>query len=52
MYRGVRGGSVGWGTPLQVGRSRIQFPVVSLEFLHLHNPAGRNCGPWVRLSLQ
>ena len=28
----ARGSAVGWGTALQVGRSRIQFPMVSLEF--------------------
>jgi len=26
------GGTVGWGTAPQVGRSRVQFPMVSLEF--------------------
>ena len=29
---GTRGGAVGWGTALQVGRSRVRFPMVSLEF--------------------
>ena len=29
---GARGGAVGWGTALQVGRSRVRFPMVSLEF--------------------
>jgi len=29
---GVRGGAVGWGTALQVGRSRVRFPMVSLDF--------------------
>jgi len=38
---GVRGGAVGWGTALQAGRSRVQFPMVSLDFFHWHNPAGR-----------
>ena len=28
----VRGGAVGWGSALQVGRSRVRFPIVSLEF--------------------
>ena len=28
----ARGGAVGWGTALQAGRSRIRFPMVSLEF--------------------
>jgi hypothetical protein len=26
------GGAVGWGIALQVGRSRVRFPMVSLEF--------------------
>jgi len=30
MYPGVRGGAV--GTALQAGRSRVRFPMVSLEF--------------------
>jgi hypothetical protein len=29
---GARGGAVGWGTVLQDGRSRVRFPMVSLEF--------------------
>jgi len=29
---GVRGGAFGWDTALQVGRSRVRFPMVSLEF--------------------
>ena len=29
----ARGGAVGWGTALQVGRSRVPFLVVSLEFV-------------------
>jgi hypothetical protein len=29
---GVRGGAVGWGTALQAGRSRVRFPMVSLDF--------------------
>jgi len=29
---GSRGCVVGWGTALQAGRSRFQFPVVLLEF--------------------
>ena len=33
IKRGVRGGTVGWGTALQAGRWRVRFPVVSLEFL-------------------
>ena len=27
-----RGGAVVWGTALQAGRSRVRFPMVSLEF--------------------
>ena len=30
----VSGGAVGWGTVLQAGRSRIRFPMVSLQFLN------------------
>jgi hypothetical protein len=30
---GARGGAVGWGTTLQAGRSRVRFPMGSLEFL-------------------
>ena len=29
---GARGGAFGWGTALQAGRSRVRFPMVSLEF--------------------
>ena len=32
QYCGARGGAVGWGTALQVGRSRVRFPMVSLKF--------------------
>ena len=28
----VRGGAVGWGTALQARRSRVRFPMMSLEF--------------------
>ena len=31
-FLGARGGAVGWGTALQVGRSWVRFPMVSLEF--------------------
>ena len=31
-FRYYCGGAVGWGTALQVGRSRVLFPMVSLEF--------------------
>ena len=33
--------AVGWGTALQAGRSRVRFPMVTLEFFHWHNPSGR-----------
>ena len=29
---GARGSEVGWGTVLQIGRSRVWFPMVSMEF--------------------
>jgi hypothetical protein len=29
---GAHGGTVGGGTTLQAGRSRVRFPMVSLEF--------------------
>jgi hypothetical protein len=29
---GVRGSAVGWGTALPAGRSRVRFPIDSLEF--------------------
>ena len=38
---GVRGGAVRWGTALQVGRSRVRFPMVSLRIIHRHNPSSR-----------
>jgi len=41
LYLEARGSAVGWGTALQVGRSRVRFPMVSLEFFHWHNPSGR-----------
>jgi hypothetical protein len=34
------GGTVGWGTALQVGWSRVRFPMVLLEFF-IDNPSGR-----------
>jgi hypothetical protein len=37
---GVRGGAVGRGTALQAGSSRVQFPMVSLEFF-IDNLSGR-----------
>ena len=46
---GVRGGAVDWGTALQAGRSRIRFPIVSLEcFIDINLPAA--LWPWGRLN--
>ena len=43
-------GAVGWGTALQVGRSRVRFPMVSLEFfIDIILPAA--LWRWGRLSL-
>ena len=30
----ARGGAVGLGTAIQAGRSRVRFPMVSLEIFH------------------
>ena len=35
-----RGGSVGWGTALQAGRSRGRLPMVSLQFFWPHYGPG------------
>ena len=35
-----RGGAVGWGTALQVRRSRVRFPMVSLESFWPHYGPG------------
>jgi hypothetical protein len=46
----VRVGAVGWGTVLQIGRSRIRFPIVPLEFfIDIILPAA--LWPWGRSSL-
>ena len=36
-----RRSAVGWGTALQVGRSRVRLPMVSLEFFNWHIQSGR-----------
>ena len=41
INEGLRGGAVGWGTALQAGRSRVRFPMVSLEFFYWHNHSSR-----------
>jgi len=47
---GASGGAVGWGTALQAGRSRVRFPVVSLDFfIDIILPAA--LWPWGWLSL-
>jgi len=38
-YMGVGGGAVGWGTALQVGRSRVWFPMSVEFFFDIINPA-------------
>ena len=38
---GVGGGTVGSGTALQAGRSRVRFPTVSREFF-IDSPSNRN----------
>jgi hypothetical protein len=49
-FNGARGSVVGWGTMLQTGRSRVRFPVRSLDFLiNIIPPAA--LWPWGRLSL-
>ena len=40
LISGVCSGAVGWGTALQAGRSRVRFPMASLEFFLWYNPSG------------
>jgi hypothetical protein len=48
---GARGGAVGWDIALQAGRSRVWFPMVSLEFfIDINLPAA--LWPWGWLSPQ
>ena len=50
VLRRARGSTVGWGTAVQVRRSRVRFPKVSLEFfIDIILPAA--LWPWGRLSL-
>jgi hypothetical protein len=44
---GARGSLVGWGTVLQAGRSRVRFPMMSLDFFNLPNSSSRTYGPGV-----
>jgi len=47
---GARGGAVGWVTALQARRTRVRFPMVSLEFfIDIIHPSA--LWPWNRLSL-
>jgi hypothetical protein len=50
IWRIFSGVSVGWGTVLQGGRSRVQFPMRSLGFLIDLMLAAAPC-PWGQLSL-
>ena len=45
------GGAVGWGTALQVGSSRVRFPMVSLEFF-VDIILVAALWPWGRFSLR
>jgi len=48
---GVRSGAFSWGTAPQAGRSRVWFPMVSLDFfIDIILPAA--LWPWGRLSLK
>ena len=50
IFIGDRGGAVGWGTALQVGRSRVRFPMMSLEFF-INIILLAALWPWSRLNL-
>ena len=49
-WLGASGGAVGLGTALQAGRSRVRFPMVSLEFF-IDIIFLAALWPWGRLSL-
>jgi hypothetical protein len=46
LYFGACGSVVGWGTMLQTGRSRIRFPISSMNLLNLPNPSRRTIDLW------
>ena len=49
-WMGARGSAAGWGTALQVGRSRVRFPMVSLEFfINIILPAALWSWGWLSL---
>lgn len=47
IYNGTTGGAVGRGTALHVGKSRVRFPIMSLEFFISHNTSCRTVAPGV-----
>ena len=49
LYTVVRGGTLDWGIALQVGMSRVQFPVASVEFV-IDTILPTAPWPWNRLS--
>ena len=50
LHNKQRSGAIGWGTALQAGRSRVRFPMVSLEFsIEIILPS--ELWPWGWLSL-
>jgi len=46
LGKGARVDVVGWGTERQAERSRVRFPMVSLEWFYWHNPSGRIMALW------
>ena len=51
VVTGARGGAVGWGTALQGGKSRVQFPMVSVEFsIDIILPAAPWLWRWLSIS--